>query len=402
MLVRRADHRRLDHGRVRVEHVLDVLGIDVLPAGDDHVLLAVDDEQVAVLVTVADVAGVKPAVADRRRGRLGRAPVLADHRGRADQDLAQLPGSQVGAVFADHAHLGVDRLAAGRCEPALARRLAVEGMVVRSQEGRLDRLRQPVALRERAADRLDRAAQDRQRHRPAAVEHEPQRAEVVGAERRRVQQRVEHRRDEQAGRRALALDRRQHLTRLEALQDRVRAAQRRVGRGHEQRAHVVERRDRQVHVGRVGLVGDRLVVDVALEVSCVTTAPFGSPVVPLVYMIAKGSSAPGPSPGGSAEAPSNADSYSSPKRSRQPGARRVGVLRPEHDPAHLGVRQQRGPLVLEQPEVERHRDRPALGQRPVGLEVAVVVVGEDRDALTGRDVQRVREPVHPRIDLAPT
>ena len=51
-----------------------------------------------------------------------------------------------------------------------------------------------------------------------------------------------------------------------------------------------------------------------------TTAPFGSPVVPLVYMIAKGSSAPGPSPGGSAEAPSNADSYSSPKHSRQPGA----------------------------------------------------------------------------------
>ena len=45
-----------------VEHRLDLAGRDVLAAADDQVLLAAGDEQVAVLVQVADVAGVQPAV----------------------------------------------------------------------------------------------------------------------------------------------------------------------------------------------------------------------------------------------------------------------------------------------------------------------------------------------------
>ncbi len=40
-------------------------GIDVEAAADDQILLAVDDEQVAVVVEIADVAGVQPAVAQR-------------------------------------------------------------------------------------------------------------------------------------------------------------------------------------------------------------------------------------------------------------------------------------------------------------------------------------------------
>ena len=74
-------HLRLDVGR---RHVL---------AGrvDDDLLLAVDDLQVAVLVELADVAGVEPAVVvDRLRGLVGLVAVALHDHGRADQHLAVL------------------------------------------------------------------------------------------------------------------------------------------------------------------------------------------------------------------------------------------------------------------------------------------------------------------------
>ena len=70
--------------------VLDLDAVDVLAAPDDHVLGPVGDEQEAVVVEVADVAGVQPAVDDRLGGGLGLVPV-ARHDDRAlDADLAGL------------------------------------------------------------------------------------------------------------------------------------------------------------------------------------------------------------------------------------------------------------------------------------------------------------------------
>jgi hypothetical protein len=55
------------------DRVLHLGRIDVLAAGDDHVLHPVVDEEVAVLVAVAGVAGSQPAVGpDRLGGGLGR------------------------------------------------------------------------------------------------------------------------------------------------------------------------------------------------------------------------------------------------------------------------------------------------------------------------------------------
>src|SRR3954447_17209715 len=64
LLVRDADHRRLGHRGMLVEDLLDLARIDVVAAADDHVLLAIDDEEVAVLVDLGHVAGVEPAVLD--------------------------------------------------------------------------------------------------------------------------------------------------------------------------------------------------------------------------------------------------------------------------------------------------------------------------------------------------
>ena len=75
-----ADHRDFAHRRVLRHRLLDFAAVDVLAARDDHVLLAVDEVQVALVVDVADVAGVHPAVAQRLRGRIRVVPV-AEHRG---------------------------------------------------------------------------------------------------------------------------------------------------------------------------------------------------------------------------------------------------------------------------------------------------------------------------------
>ena len=50
LLARNADHRHVDHVGVPEQQHLDVGGIDVEAAGNDHVLLAVEQDDEAVLV----------------------------------------------------------------------------------------------------------------------------------------------------------------------------------------------------------------------------------------------------------------------------------------------------------------------------------------------------------------
>ena len=85
-----ADDRRLEHGRVFVERFLEDPRIDVVAAAEDDVLDAVDQEQVAVLVQVADVPGAQGAVAEDGLGVGRAAPIAGHHLGAADADLAAL------------------------------------------------------------------------------------------------------------------------------------------------------------------------------------------------------------------------------------------------------------------------------------------------------------------------
>ena len=73
-----------------VDDRLDLAGVDVLAAADDHVLCAVDQNQITVLVQPADVPGVQPAV-DNRIGRLLGPVQVAAHDVRAlDHNLTGL------------------------------------------------------------------------------------------------------------------------------------------------------------------------------------------------------------------------------------------------------------------------------------------------------------------------
>ena len=72
------------------EAVLDLLGEDVLAAGDDHLVVAALDEQAAVLVEAADVAA---ATSGRRSSPCSRpvAGVAVEEHRVADEDPAGLP-----------------------------------------------------------------------------------------------------------------------------------------------------------------------------------------------------------------------------------------------------------------------------------------------------------------------
>ena len=103
LVVGRRDDGALEDARVRAERDLDLDRRDVLAGADDDVLRPVLDQDVAGLVDRRHVAGVQPAVADRRVGRLGVAVVAVHHGVAADDDLADLL-----AVGPDVAALGVD------------------------------------------------------------------------------------------------------------------------------------------------------------------------------------------------------------------------------------------------------------------------------------------------------
>ena len=60
--VRDSHHRRFQNRRMRFQHLVDLARSDVHPALDDQFLRASDDEEVAVLILVREVAGVQPAL----------------------------------------------------------------------------------------------------------------------------------------------------------------------------------------------------------------------------------------------------------------------------------------------------------------------------------------------------
>src|ERR671915_299867 len=62
------------------EGLLDLLGLDVLPARDEEVVLAAPDVQVTVLVQGAEVAGVEPAVVVERAVYRGAFDVAGEER----------------------------------------------------------------------------------------------------------------------------------------------------------------------------------------------------------------------------------------------------------------------------------------------------------------------------------
>src|SRR4029450_3442633 len=104
-LVGHAYHRDVGPGGMAEQGPPDLGGIDVLAARHDHVLHAVVDVEVALVVEVARVAGEEPVALEGAPGGVGKVPVAAHDLPRAHGDLADLARRHVLAVVSDDAQL---------------------------------------------------------------------------------------------------------------------------------------------------------------------------------------------------------------------------------------------------------------------------------------------------------
>ena len=157
-----------------MQHVLDLGRIDVLAAGDVHVLPAVDDVVEALLVDPRGVAGVQPAVGERRFVGVRPVPVARRDVRSLDPEFAEFADAGIAAVGTDDPHLGMQHRLAGGA--GLARGVL---LVERQHRGR--GLGHAVALLQRDAALLPHL-QQRHRHRRAADAADYEAAEVGGRE----------------------------------------------------------------------------------------------------------------------------------------------------------------------------------------------------------------------------
>ncbi|GAM51318.1 hypothetical protein NS07_v2contig00232-0005 [Nocardia seriolae] len=116
--VRHTDYRAGGDGGVGGQGVLHLGGVHVLAAGDDHVLHPVDDVDVALVVHIAAVAGVHPAVADGRGGLVGLVPVAEHDVPAAHHDLADGAARHLRAVGIHDPHLRMRHRATRGAQPA--------------------------------------------------------------------------------------------------------------------------------------------------------------------------------------------------------------------------------------------------------------------------------------------
>ena len=203
-----------------VHHLLDVGRIDVLPAGQDHVLLAIDDVEEALVVEAADVAGAQPAAAMgiRPRGlrcRVRAVVVMLHYESAAADDLAGRAGGGFAVVVTDQLELLAGDRLADRFDPPIE---------VLGRERRDDALGQAVELDQLAAEPVARCALEVRRQRRATAHDRLQRTEPALLEVGQLEQAAELQRHETAVRDAVTLDELDEAGGTEGRHDHQRAA----------------------------------------------------------------------------------------------------------------------------------------------------------------------------------
>ncbi len=158
------DDGDLDHLGMGVEQVLDLLGADVLPLADDHVLEATGQVQVPVGPEAAQVAGAEVAVLVEGLGVEGGVGVAVEDHRALHPHLAFLVGLRPAGRPASRCARRLPPPASRRCWPAARRCRAASRW--RSSAPRSCRTRAPRRVRRfRRAPRSGPRAAWRHRHR---------------------------------------------------------------------------------------------------------------------------------------------------------------------------------------------------------------------------------------------
>ena len=152
LLVRQADHRHVLDRRMGTQHGLDLGGVDVLAAGDDHVALAVDEVDVALGIAAGHVAHRAVVAAEGRFRLVRELPVAVEGVGVAGVELAGLAVRYFVAVGVHHP----DR---GRAHALPADRAQLRELLVRAEHGDPAGLARAVELEQaRAREHLHHGA----------------------------------------------------------------------------------------------------------------------------------------------------------------------------------------------------------------------------------------------------
>ena len=225
-----ADHRDIGDGGMIHQRVLDLGGIDVLAAGDDHVLHPVVDEEEAV-PEITRVAGAKPAdalfvpafgiglVGGLRVGVIRLEVLLA-----ACPDLAHFA---VGAIFAaagvDDAQFHAGERAPGRAQEVGlgAARIVIRGFEQRDGPGGLG---EAIDLEQGHARGLHGADEDVLGDGRGAVDDAPQGREIRGVDARGHEQELQHGGDQQGVGDAVLFYKLQDACRVDLAHEHVGAA----------------------------------------------------------------------------------------------------------------------------------------------------------------------------------
>ncbi len=212
-----------------LDDLFDVGRIDVEPACDDHVLLAVHDVKVPVLVHFGNVAGIEPAVLEDVAGLGGHIPVALHHHRAFEAQLADFPDTQflIRIVQADDLALDVGERQADAAHAVLAiDRVAVTG------RGRFGK---PIAFAQPAAGQLFKLVLRLWHEWRAPADARANRADVEAAEVGIVVDRVIHRRHAGENARLIGVDRREDVFQIARIGDqhqRGRCREAKVHRGH--------------------------------------------------------------------------------------------------------------------------------------------------------------------------
>jgi hypothetical protein len=400
---------------VGVDHLLDLPGVHVLTAGDDHVLLPVDDVEEPLFVPPGHVTRLEPPAVERRLGPLLVAPVALEHLLGLDHDLTDDTGRAL-------VHRVVDDLDVGQAHRRAARGQEVLLTVDRPDVDLL-RVDQHVAAQfghpepgvDDRPEPFDRRLEHLHRHRRRSVADVAQRRQVVVVDLRVLQQEVEHRRRQRRRGDPVTLDELHEQLRL------VRLHQ------HDEPAAQVHQRDRvprdvtERKGEEVPIVGLRLVLDHRLEDGR--------------DQVAMGEHRPLREPGGSArvDQPGGVVLVDLDRRARRRagghqlgvGDRPVRVTADHHDVLdrrdrgqlradlleerllddehpRLGVAEDPRPFLGVQPVVQERQRHPGCRHPVVALHELGHVLRQDRHPVTrrGQSQQTVGETVDVLVELA--
>ena len=205
----RPDDGDLRDSLQRRDDLFDLDGIDVLGSADDHVLPAAGDPEKAVGVGHGEVAGMPPSAPPRGRGLIGTVPVAPAHERAPYDQFADGAGLHLALVLIDDLDLDGEGRLADRAD-------LLEAML-RAQEGRhRSPLGAPVRVHEGDVREpfVDRAEQ-RERHRLAAGQQEPQVAQVVPGQVGEAEHASPHDRVDADHRRLLSLEHREQAFGIE-------------------------------------------------------------------------------------------------------------------------------------------------------------------------------------------